>query len=94
MKRISKIELEDTLEEYLKYRLTDNGNTTKTKFIAVYFTASLSLSSIIFSILNKNNVTETPIAKILNKSSNRAFTNSIIFYIVFYLIHNDSVQKY
>ena len=35
MKRISKIELEDTLEEYLKYRLTDNGNTTKTKFIAI-----------------------------------------------------------
>jgi uncharacterized NAD-dependent epimerase/dehydratase family protein len=35
MKRTSKIELEDTLEEYLKYRLTDNGNTTKTKFIAI-----------------------------------------------------------
>ena len=35
MKRTSKIELEDTLEEYLKYRLTDNCNTTKTKFIAI-----------------------------------------------------------
>ena len=35
MKRISKIELEGILEEYLKYRLTDNGNTTKTKFIAI-----------------------------------------------------------
>ena len=33
MKRTSKIELEDTLEEYLKYRLTDNGNTTKTKLV-------------------------------------------------------------
>ena len=35
MKRTSKAKLEETLEEYLKYRMSDNNNTTRTRFISI-----------------------------------------------------------